>query len=290
MGSEMCIRDRYQAALGPGPADAASIEAGLSSPESFDVAQITPRQSSDAANSISNLTYSPELYVLGTVEDLVSRSRDWMRGNRQRSFEMRLTGIAMASPPSLTGLKQAPLMESASILKTAWRAKRLHPAYARQLKQKLEIALPEDTLTANLELALTDVASLKVRAEKVRDAFALSIDETATQRLGPDLDAIAQIADLTSPRGALKVLEQIQSPTDLQRAKLLAAAGGDRAVALISIIGSDALHISRAGVNWSRDVVLGIIALTLALIILFLSAVSVIHRAVFASSQEDPII
>ena len=61
-------------------------------------------------------------------------------------------------------------------------------------------------------------------------------------------------------------------------------------MALISIIGSDALHISRAGVNWSRDVVLGIIALTLALIILFLSAVSVIHRAVFASSQEDPII
>ena len=57
-----------------------------------------------AGLTLTSMTHTPEFSVLGTVEDLVSRSRDWMRGNRERAFEMRLTGIAMASPPSATCL------------------------------------------------------------------------------------------------------------------------------------------------------------------------------------------
>ena len=230
--------------------------------------------------------------MLGTVEDLVSRSRDWVRGNRQRSFEMRLTGIAMASPPSATGLETDPLMEAASILKTAWRSKRLNPAYGRQLNQKLELALPDETMTANLEKALADIATLEVRAQQVQDAFAESIDESATRRLGPELAAISAIAQETSPRGVLTIIEHVETPMDLQRAQLLARAGGDRAVALMSIMGADALHISRGGIDWSRNMVLAIIALTFSLIVLILSALNVLYRAVFSSSNphDEPLI
>lgn len=277
------IRIQYESALQPTVYGASALEDNELELETYEVAEA-------AQTGVSNLTRTPSFFVLGTVEDLVSRSRDWMRGNRQRAFEMRLTGIAMASPPSATGLEQAPLLEVASILKTAWRSKRLNPIYARQLQQKLEVALPDETLTRNLELALADIATLKVRAKQVQDAFAISIDENASRRLGPELAALADISRQTSPQGVLKVLEYVESPTDLQRARLLTTAGGDRAVALMTLMGSDALHISRSGIKWSRNMVLAIVGLTLALILLLLSACTAIYRAVFSQPRYDPIV
>lgn len=284
------IRIKYEAALQPTIIEPATLDNSTSELESYEVAEVAAIGTTDVSTSIANLTHTPSFFVLGTVEDLVSRSRDWMRGNHQRAFELRLTGIAMASPPSATGLEQAQLIDAASILKTAWRSKRLHPTYARQLDQKMTLALPDDTLAVHLEEALADVAALEVRARQVQDAFAASIDQTATHRLGPELAAIAEIAEQTSPRGVLKILESIESPTDLQRAQLLARAGGDRAVALISILGPEALHISRGGIKWSRTMVFAIIGLTLAVLLLLLSALSVIYRAIFSRSDYDPLL
>ena len=281
------IRIKYEGALSPSTQELASLENASQNTESFDVAQASLLSASDVAPRHSNLTRSRNFFVLGTVEDLVSRSRDWMRGNRQRSIEMRLTGIAMASPPSATGLEQEHLMTAASILKTAWRSKRLSSTYARQIEQKLELALPEETLTANLETALADVATLQTRAKQVQDAFAASIDENATRRLGPELETIAQLAEDTSPRGVLKILEHVEAPVDLERAKLLTRAGGDRAVALMSLMGSDALHISRSGIKWSRDLVIGIIGFTLAFIVMLLSAFNIIATAIFGTRKDD---
>lgn len=239
------------------------------------------------STSLTSMTHTPTFSVLGTVEDLVSRSRDWMRGNRQRSFEMRLTGIAMATPPSATGLDSKTLIQAASVLKTAWRSNRLHPQYARLLSQRMAAALPEETLTQNLEIALSDVAVLDVRAKRVQDAFSQSIDMHATARLGPEFLQISQIIDATSPRGALSLLEHVESPTDISRARLIAQAGGDRAVALSTQIGSAALYVNGSnGLNWNRTTILWAMMLASALIVLFLSGLAVLQHALFGRHQD----
>ena len=247
------IRVNYETSLQPRGTELITLQ----EEEPATAVELADASSTLLSSSLTSMTHTPTFSVLGTVEDLVSRSRDWMRGNRQRTFEMRLTGIAMATPPSATGLSSESLIQAASVLKTAWRSNRLHPQYARLLSQRMAAALPEEALTQNLEIALSDVAVLDIRAKRVQDAFAQSIDTHATARLGPEFLQISQIVDSTSPRGALSLLEHVESPTDISRARLIAQAGGDRAVALSSQIGPAALHItSSGGLNWDRQTIL----------------------------------
>lgn len=285
------IRVKYEASLRPRGIDLISIQEETPENPPVEVADVSTLTSLSQATRIADtnltsMTHTPAFSVLGTVEDLVNRSRDWMRGNRQDAFEMRLTGIAMASPPSSTGLETEALIEAASILKTAWRSDRLQPQYARLLSQRLASALPDNVLTENLEIALSDVAMLDVRAQRVQDAFARSIDPQATKRLGPELTQIAKIAAATSPRGALNMLDHVNSPTDISRARLLAEAGGDRAVAIVAIMGSDAFYLTGSGIKWSRATVYSILTLTVAFIAMLLCALTIINEAIFGSRQN----
>lgn len=276
------IRVRYEASLRPRGIELLTVEEEIDT--SIEVASLA--QTGGSLLSLASMTHTPAFSVLGTVEDLVSRSRDWMRGNRQNAFEMRLTGIAMASPPSATGMSSEDLMQAASILKTAWRSNRLQPQYARLLSQHLETALPDAALTLNLEEALSDIATLDVRARRVQDAFAKSIDPNATARLGPEFQQIAQMANATSPRGTLSLLEHVGNKTDISRARLLAQAGGDRAVALVSQIGPDALLISSVSIKWNTRTILFAIGLALISLFLLLSWFHMMQMAIFGHRKQ----
>lgn len=244
-------------------------------------AQDDPVEPTEPLSNLASMSRKSNFSVLGTPDDLVNQARYWMRGNTQRAFEMRLTGLAMATPPSATGLEQDTLFQAASILKTAWSSNRLQPQYKRVLEQRIGATLPDAELMANLEEAFADLSNLSARAERIGDAFAKSVDAREAARLGPELSQIAILADATSPQGAITLLEHADSATDISRARLIAQAGGDRAVALASQIGPEALTLTGSGIRWSREVVLNIMALTAAAIALLLSAMSALGRMVF---------
>ncbi|MEL7130373.1 MAG: hypothetical protein AAGK23_12585, partial [Pseudomonadota bacterium] len=151
-------------------------------------------------STIDTMTKTPEFSVLGTVEDLVNRSRSWIRGNREKPIEFKLASLAMASDPSAMGVSNLRLIKAASVLKMAWRTERLSPQYRRVLGQRVHAALPDANLDPSLEDALSEVAPLRVRAERVRSGIAGSVDVRAAERLGPELDQIGQIAQTTSTR------------------------------------------------------------------------------------------
>jgi hypothetical protein len=65
------------------------------------------------------------------------------------------------------------------------------------------------------------------------------------------------------------MLEHVNSVTDLRRARLVAEAGGDRAIALESLIGGSILMTARTGIDLSRQDVLEIMGLTAAAMALF---------------------
>ena len=235
----------------------------------------------------STLTYRPTFSVLGRVEDLVQNSRSWMRGDRQDEFCIKLAGLAMASPPSATDLSANRLHAAASVLKTAWKSGRLNPVYAARLSEQLNHTLPDDVLLANLETAMADIAPLSVRAMRVQDAFAQSIDPFAAARLGHDLEVLAVIAEATSVLGAVSLLEHTSSLAELKHARIIAEAGGDRAVALVAHMGPEGLDMNVQTVRWSQSVILQIMALAGAIMALLLSVLaSLQHAAAEAKGQR----
>jgi hypothetical protein len=113
--------------------------------------------------------------------------------------------------------------------------------------------------------------------EQVLQAYQSSIDPDGLIRLQRDLKAIARISELTSPTGAVTLLETADSPEDVRKLQLIAEAGGDRAVALTKQIGPRVISLAQIGIKWSLELTLQLMVIAglgLALGWTALSAVS----------------
>jgi hypothetical protein len=211
--------------------------------------------------------------LLGSYADLANMSHRWVDGDWSDSVVFKLTGIGMVQQGAGDGLSDATI-SAVSIVKSASRSKRLTPEFAAYLDTLTGEAVPQDVLMPAVEAALKETATTEVRGMKVRDAFAASIDPAGLARLESDLEQIDKIATLTSPSATLTLLSVMQDGTDLRRARMLAEAGGMRAVALVHERGNAALKVADAGVRWDNSMVLEIMSLTAAGLLLFWVALS----------------
>lgn len=206
--------------------------------------------------------------VLGSREDLVRNSREWLLEEPGDAIGLRLTGIglmaqAIETPHSID------LTESTSLLKAADRAGRLTPSFRDDLQFALDEALPVGTLRTRLGEALDGVRPTSEQAQAIAESFAQTL---RTDRLGTLFDMslqINEIVDATGPVAALLLLEHVESPSDLRRARLIAEAGGDRAIALETLLADDVLDTADTGVELGREDVLEIMGLAAAAMALF---------------------
>lgn len=217
---------------------------------------------------------STSFALLGDLEDLAANAKRWINEDQYDPFILRLTGISMATeatnPAEARNISQA-----ASILKSAYRARRLTDQYSRTLTLRAEAAAPEKVLRPALEEALAGLVPMSVRGKRVEQAFSNSIDPDGLVRLMSEVDQINRITDMTSPATTLSLLEYVETPEDLRRARLLTEAGGDRAAALVKLRGDDALGTANTGIelSWSTSLqVMGFAASTMVLLWLALSA------------------
>ncbi len=250
-------------------ADPVAATAGAAFPGTLTAASFDP---------LRDMTRSPEFSVLGTVEDLADRGRAWVRGDRQDAAEFKLAGIAMAVDAAALGAPETRVAKAASVIKMALRSGQLDPQYARMLSQRIDSAVPDETLSARLETAFADVAPLRVRAERVQAAFAESTDVRIAARLGPELNQIGRIAEVTSARGALTLMSHARSAADVRKARLVADAGGDRAVALASLLDERVFLLAGMTVQWSMTTILLVLALVAAVMALCLVTLSGLLR------------
>ncbi len=254
------VRAAYEAASRPPAiAPAASYEQVS---EDADGAENADRA---AAEPPPPLDRRPRVFsLLGTEADLAVNSRAWLRGEPNDDFVLRLTGLAMAASdldvdgPALFA-DQA--REAASILKAARRAGRLQRPYARHLEARLDEALPEDVLRPALELVFDAAAPLSDLADMTRTAYGSSIDADAARRFAGDLDDVARLAEATSASGAITLIELVRAPHEMRQVRLIAEAGGVRAIALAKQSGRDALKAAESGIKWTRLLVFQVIAL-----------------------------
>lgn len=206
--------------------------------------------------------------ILGSYADLAAMSQRWIEGDRSDELVVKLTGLGLVQQEYSDGLSDAAAL-SVSILKSARRSQRLTPSFSDYLGEQVEAALPGTALEPALQEAFRDLATTEVRAERVRAAYSGSINQAGLAPLEADLDQIQRLAAQTSPSGALTVLAVIEDGTDLQRARLLAEAGGERLIVLVRERGREGLKIADAGISWNRNTVLEIMSLTAAGMLLF---------------------
>jgi hypothetical protein len=211
--------------------------------------------------------------LLGSYGDLAGMSQRWVNGDRSDAIVFKLTGIGLVQQGISDGLSDANI-RAVSIVKSASRSKRLTAPFTEYLDTRADEAISLDRLTPALEEALQGTATTDVRGARVRDAFEVSIDPAGLARLESDLEQIDKIATLTSPSATLTLLSVVEDGTDLRRARMLAEAGGMRAVALVEERQGDALKVADAGVRWDGSMVLEIMSLTAAGMLLFWVALS----------------
>lgn len=207
--------------------------------------------------------------VLGSFEDLVRQARNWASGDDLGdALGFRITGLGLIAD-ALDTPADVDLREAVSLLRAAERAQRLHPGFVERLTQRVDAALPLAPLRVRVNEVVGEVAPTSEHAEGLRSVFLTTLDQNALVPLYRDMHQINEIVDATSPVATLALLEHVRSGSDLRRARLIAEASGDRAVALEAISGEDVLRVARTGVELGQSDVLEIMGLAAAAMALF---------------------
>lgn len=225
--------------------------------------------------------------LLGTFQDLAENSERWLHGDRVDAIALKITAIGLIETETGDGLSEANT-RAASILKSALRSGRMTDDFRDYLTARVNAAVPDRVLKPALEVALGELATTDVRTERVRAAFKESIDPRGLQRLEADLEQIDRISMLTSPSAAVTLVETIGDAADLRRVRLLAEAGGDRAVALAKQSGASALRIADTGVRWTTYMVIQVMGITAAALALFFVTWSTLRRNIRPRKKLEP--
>lgn len=281
------LRASYQRSIAP-PKMPGGTEA---SPESTEeVEDSTPEAENDAPEGVASTTRNSaqlaplnepfagqrSFFLLGDPADLTRRSQRWLAEEQVDSLQLRLRALGLLTQDDPDAEAQA-MFEAASIMRAAHRAGRLSDRFASYLKSRVEDALPEEILRAELNTAFETVMTTEARTVEVLDAYRRALQPEAQDRLVRDMVIIARIAELTSSSGAITLVEQATTPEDMRRALLLSESGGHRSVALAREMGPEVLSLAQIGVKWSRILVfqvMGLMALGMALIWTTLSALT----------------
>ena len=262
------VRVRYETALMPPRLDDETD--GETAPAQLPVSATEP--AGEENHEFNSMRVSPigvgGFSVLGSFEDLVRNSREWLAGQPDEAFGLRITALGLMAD-DLEEPENVDLREAASLLKAADRAGRLRPGFRERLSFDLEQALPLAPLRTRMSEALAGVAPVAEQADALHAAFRETLNVEGLGPLYVDAAQINEIVDATGPVSALAMLEHVDSVTDLRRARLVAEAGGDRAIALESLIGGSILMTARTGIDLSRQDVLEIMGLTAAAMALF---------------------
>ena len=268
------VRARYERAVAPrvrtipleeysDPVDERVPVSDEAAPEDFEVvpASMTMEEADGFPEPESSA--DNEFFVLGNARDLAFQSAGWIRGDRTDVFALSLSGLGLIAREGLLDdvTVDRDFFQGASLLKSAIRANRLEPDFEELLRDRLERAMPEETLRANLDAAFSSNANLMIEIDPIFEAFANSVD---TERLRPfmqDLTRIAVLAEERSGSAALTLISIVSSHRDLKRAELISLAGGDRSVTLAEQYGPEALDAATTIMDWTLRLILLVMAM-----------------------------
>ncbi|MCA8902829.1 MAG: hypothetical protein KDA53_16445 [Hyphomonas sp.] len=224
--------------------------------------------------------------LLGNFDDLAEMSRRWLNEERVDVIALKVTAIGLIEAETTDGLSDANI-RAASILKSALRSGRLTEDFHSYLTARVNAALPDGALRPALTEALSQLATTEVRTERVKTAFIGAVDSRGLMRLETDLEQIDRIGNLTSPTAAVTLIQHAGDSSDLRRVRLIAEAGGDRAIALVKQSGPAALRVADTGVRWTTKMVLQVMGMSVSAIALLFVTWSTLRRNIRLRRQAQ---
>jgi hypothetical protein len=231
------------------------------------------RLTNDAPNDAAeDAVRQSEFRVLGDLRDLAMLAARWAREDRIDEFAFTLSGVGLI-------LADNEAREGASIALSARRAQRLDPKFEEYLQRKLFAAAPPQRLKRQLVGEFQGEFGYVSNTGVIETVFRASADRAALESLQQDLRVIHEIARDTSAMSAVTILSQVHDGGDLRRAKLIAEAGGDKAVALASYDGEHFLDAARTVITWTNTLRLQVAALAVCFVVLVLISFNVLWRS-----------
>jgi hypothetical protein len=185
--------------------------------------------------------------VLGDLRDLSLTAAQWVRN--EMIVPLDETAFTL-SGASLIFADEA-VRNGASIVLGARRAGRLDPDFEAYLAERLFDAIPPQRLKRMLRKEFRSDFGYSADSTLIEQAFRNSADPAGLGPVFSDLRTISEMSSGLSPGAAISILGTVRDGSDLRRARLVAQAGGERAVALAQHSGDDFLNAARTAIRWT---------------------------------------
>jgi hypothetical protein len=166
--------------------------------------------------------------VLGDARETAATADRWRAGEPVDMFLFKLGGLTLPAAGALPDDARL----GASVIKTAKNGAHLTPQFTARIEAAVAAAAPDARLESELAAAFQNRAAIVDEGEAATLAFRRATDPEAFDALVADLSIIGAAARAASPSGAAMLLAHVRDARDLKRMALLAAAGGERAVAI----------------------------------------------------------
>jgi hypothetical protein len=211
--------------------------------------------------------------ILGDLRDLALQAAGWARQDRIDEFAFTLAGVGLI-------LADPEAHEGASIALSARRSQTLDPEFQLYLERKLFDAVPPEELKRVLEAEFqSDYGYGTTGPAVVESVFKSSVDRVALESALADYRILREIANNTSAQAAVAIISKVKDGSDLSRAQLVAAAGGDRAVALARYDGDHLLDTARTTITWTNALRLQVAGVLICMVLLGFLALSVFVKS-----------
>lgn len=188
-----------------------------------------------------------EINRVGDIRGLTDTAVDWANDDTIDLHAFLLSGIAII-------MSDAEGREGASVAMPALRARTQAPVpFKAYLTKRIEDVVNVDEMKRLLSAELHfEVGYTPDATAVVERAFRAAVDPEKLEVLLGEFRILREIALDTSFEAAIAIVSRVEGAVDLRAARLVAAAGGERAVALEHFDGENLLETARTVIPWTN--------------------------------------
>lgn len=236
-----------------------------------------PAATSAAATSLAVARGDDTPIELNRLGDLPQHTRTavgWANDDHTdvTSFLLSGIGLILADPEARAGASVA--------ISTFLTRKEGTVPFKLYLQKRIEDVVPIAEMKRLLAAEFqNEVGYTAKNAEVVDRVFRTTIDKERLEPLLAEFRILREIAQDTSNESAVAIISRIKDRADVNRAQLVARAGGDRIVPLADYDGENLLDTARTTVTWTNALRMQVAGLVACLALLGFVAVSVFWKS-----------
>lgn len=214
-----------------------------------------------------------ELNRLGDLPQHTRTAVGWANDDHTdvTSFLLSGIGLILADPEARAG---------ASVAISTFLTRKGAVPFKLYLQKRIEDVVPVAEMKRLLAAEFRNEVGYTPRnAEVVDRVFRTSIDKEKLEPLLAEFRILREIAQDTSNESAVAIISRIKDRADVNRAQLVARAGGDRVVPLADYDGENLLDTARTTVTWTNALRMQVAGLLACLALLGFVAMSVFWKS-----------